>query len=99
MEQQKLAAESGYWPLYRFDPRKLTQGESPLMLDSAPPKADLGQYMRNETRFRLVEQQDGERFRHLLAKAKHEVTVRWALYEQLAHLMAPSPASDNKAGA
>jgi pyruvate-ferredoxin/flavodoxin oxidoreductase len=90
LEQQKLAADSGYWPLYRFDPRRLAQGESPLVLDSAHPRGDLGQFMRNETRFRMVEQQDGERFRTLLAEAKQEAAMRWALYEHVAHLLAPS---------
>ena len=97
LEQQKLAADSGYWPLYRFDPRRLAQGESPLILDSTHPKTDLGQFMRNETRFRMVEQQDGARFRRLLADAKQEVTRRWALYEHLAHLMTPSSAQVGRA--
>jgi pyruvate-ferredoxin/flavodoxin oxidoreductase len=87
LEQQRLAADSGYWPLYRFDPRRRVSGESPLILDSAPPKADLAQFMRNETRFRMVEQQDAERFRRLLAEAKQKVAMRWALYEHLAKLM------------
>ena len=41
LEHQKLAAESGYWPLYRFDPRRATRGGQPLVLDSAHPKADV----------------------------------------------------------
>ena len=28
LEHQKLAADSGYWPLYRFDPRRAAAGES-----------------------------------------------------------------------
>ncbi|MCP9443214.1 MAG: pyruvate:ferredoxin (flavodoxin) oxidoreductase [Nitrospira sp.] len=98
VEQQKLAADSGYWPLYRFDPRRLAHGESPLMLDSPHPKSDLAQYMRNETRFRMVEQQDGERFRALLAEAKQEVAKRWALYEHLARFMAPSHIQGERSG-
>ena len=30
MSQQKLAVDSGVWPLYRFDPRRLAKGEPPL---------------------------------------------------------------------
>ena len=54
-EQQKLAVASGTWPLYRFDPRRAAEGEPLLQLDSPPPKADILAYMRNESRFRMVE--------------------------------------------
>jgi pyruvate-ferredoxin/flavodoxin oxidoreductase len=95
LEQQKLAADTGYWPLYRFDPRRLAAGDNPLQLDSPHPKLDLGKYMNNETRFRVVEQQNPERFRHLLAMAQKEVTMRFSVYEQLAKL-AFSEARDSK---
>jgi pyruvate-ferredoxin/flavodoxin oxidoreductase len=90
LDQQKLAVETGYWPLYRYDPRAAATGESPLKLESAAPKLDLGKYMRNETRFRVVEQQDPERFRTLLAQAQHEIRTRRALYEELARGAAPA---------
>ncbi len=88
-EQQKLAVESGVWPLYRWDPRRIATGESPLKLDSAPGKAEVVQYVRNETRFRMVEQQDPKRFAMLLEHQKREVTNRFAAYEHLAKLMMP----------
>ena len=44
-EQQKLAVDTGYWPLYRFDPRRIAHGESPLKLDSAAPKVELAKYI------------------------------------------------------
>jgi pyruvate-ferredoxin/flavodoxin oxidoreductase len=84
LEQQKLAVEAGYWPLYRFDPRRAQEGGNPLTLESGPPKIELSRFMRNEARFRMVEQQNPERFRQLLAAAQAEVRERYALYEQLA---------------
>jgi pyruvate-ferredoxin/flavodoxin oxidoreductase len=84
IDQQKLAVESGYWPLYRFDPRRLDKGEPPLQLDSVPSRSDLTQFMRNETRFRIVEHQDPERFRELVAAAQRHNAYRTALYQQLA---------------
>jgi pyruvate-ferredoxin/flavodoxin oxidoreductase len=93
LEQQKLAVETGYWPLYRYDPRRAAAGESPLVIDSGAPKGDLAKYMRNETRFRLVEQQNPDRFRELLARAQAEVRRRFALYEELARGSAPKTAS------
>jgi pyruvate-ferredoxin/flavodoxin oxidoreductase len=92
-EQQKLAVDSGYWSLYRFDPRRIAAGESPLKLDSGEPKIDLATYIRNETRFRMVEQQNPAHFKKLLAAAQQEVTSRFAVYQQLAQLSVPSGAT------
>jgi pyruvate-ferredoxin/flavodoxin oxidoreductase len=93
-EQQKLAVESGHWPLFRYDPRRVAEGKNPLMLDSPPPKVDLVQYARNETRYLMVERQNPERFRTLMAMAREVVARRYALYEKLAAPAGPeAPAS------
>ncbi len=86
LDQQKLATESGYWPLYRFDPRRIATGETPLLMDTATIKGSIATFMRNEARFRMVEQQDPERFRGLLVKAEREVKNRFQVYENLAKL-------------
>ena len=63
LDQQKLAVDSGYWPLYRFDPRRAAAGERRASSSTpARRRSTLEQFTRNETRFRLVEQQDPERF-------------------------------------
>ena len=88
-EQQKLAVSSGVWPLYRFDPRRVAAGEPPLQLDCNPPTVPVKTYMRNETRFRMVERLDAERFKRLAAAAQREATQRFAVYQQLAGLRVP----------
>jgi pyruvate-ferredoxin/flavodoxin oxidoreductase len=88
-EQQKLAVDSGHWPLFRYDPRRVLAGEAPLQMDSAAPKVELGSYIRNETRYRMIEQQHPEHFKQLLAMAQREVTNRFATYENLAKLTMP----------
>jgi pyruvate-ferredoxin/flavodoxin oxidoreductase len=90
LDQQKLAVASGYWPLYRFDPRRLAKGESAFQLDSAPPKARVADFARNETRFRMVEQQDPARYRTLMAAAESDARRRVAIYEGLARAHAPA---------
>ena len=53
-------------------------------------------YARNETRYRMVERQDPERFRKLMTAAQREVTRRFELYEQIARIKlsnAPAPAA------
>lgn len=89
--QQKLAVESGVWPLYRFDPRRVETGQPPLQLDMSPPKIPVEQYMRNETRFRIVEKLDPKRFKRLQDMAQREASERVAVYQQLAQLRLPQP--------
>jgi pyruvate-ferredoxin/flavodoxin oxidoreductase len=79
-----MAVDSGYWPLYRFDPRRLERGEHPLVLDSAPPKTDVSSLMAAESRFQATAQQDPERYQALLARASEDIQRRRALYEELA---------------
>jgi pyruvate-ferredoxin/flavodoxin oxidoreductase len=90
-EQQKLAVASGTWPLYRFDPRRAAEGVPLLQLDSPPPKVDILDYMRNESRFRMVEKQDPERFRRLVDQARRVTRERETVYRYLAGLNAPAP--------
>jgi pyruvate-ferredoxin/flavodoxin oxidoreductase len=92
-EQQRLAVESGYWPLYRFDPRREALGESPFVLDSVAPRIDLGKFTRNETRFRLVEQQNPDRFRALMEQSQADIKKHFAVFEEWAHRGGPHPTS------
>ena len=87
--QQKLAVDSGVWPLYRFDPRRLVKGEPPLHLDYGPPKADVADYMRNESRFRVIERASPERFKNFLEESQAAAQRRYAVYKQLAGITAP----------
>lgn len=84
LDQQKLAVETGYWPLFRFDPRLAVDGDPAMQLDSGLPKGDIGKFMRNESRFRAVEQMYPDRFRELLAGAQEHAHQQHALYAQLA---------------
>ena len=98
-EQQRLAVDTGYWPIYRFDPRRVADGANPFQLDSSPPKGSLANYVRNETRFRMVEQQDPERFKSLLADAQAHLSRRYSMYEMLAKFTAPAAANGDGNGA
>ncbi len=89
LDQQKLAVDSGIWPLYRYDPRRVAAGEPPLILDSEGGKARVGDYMRNETRFRMVEKIDPERFKRLAVDAVHASERRVAVYDHMAKLRVP----------
>ncbi len=100
-EQQRLAVDSGHWPLFRFDPRRITTGQSPLVMDSGMPKIELTEFTKNETRFRMVERQHPENFKLLMKTAQRELVNRFAVYDQIARMAMPSgdktPAGEPKA--
>ena len=83
-EQQKLAVDSGVWPLYRFDPSRTADGKPPLHLDSGAPKRRVADYMQNEARFRMVEKLDRKRFERLGQEAERQARRRTEYYRQLA---------------
>ncbi len=89
LEQQKLAVESGLWPLYRYDPRRLLAGEPPLVLDAEGGKVPVDNYMRNETRFRMVEKIDPARFKRLAVEAQKASVRRVAVYDHMSRLRVP----------
>jgi pyruvate-ferredoxin/flavodoxin oxidoreductase len=97
VDQQRLAVETGYWPLYRYDPRRADRGENPFQLDSMPPKGELSSFTRNELRYRLLEQTDAQRALAASRVAQAQVRRRFAFYQQLAgaHVGA-NGASSNK---
>jgi len=84
LEQQKRAVDSWTWPLYRFDPRRKALGQPALQLDCGEPKVRVADYMSHEARFLMVEKQDPERFRGMLAEAQAEAEERFKEYRRLA---------------
>ena len=84
MQQQKLAVESGYWPLYRFDPRLSAERKSPLQLDSGDPKVPLRDYIYKEGRYRILLNSDPDGAKQLLELAENAVHERWRQYKHLA---------------
>jgi pyruvate-ferredoxin/flavodoxin oxidoreductase len=84
LEQQKLAAQSGYWPLYRYNPGRHAEGKNPLVLDSKEPTISLEKFAYNETRFRMLLQSNEERAESLMKLAQHDVRERWHHYHDLA---------------
>ena len=97
MSHQKDAVKSGYWPLYRFHPSEVEDGQ-PFKLDSAKPSMPIRDFVASETRFAILERTDPERAAQLADLAQGDADERWRYYEQLAgmhrsvpHLHAPDP--------
>lgn len=77
-DQQKNAVNSGYWPLFRYNPLK-AKGER-FVLDSKAPTLPLGEFMYNENRFNLIKAKDAELADTFLHEAEHDIHDR---YERL----------------
>jgi pyruvate-ferredoxin/flavodoxin oxidoreductase len=85
LESQKLAVDSGYWPLFRFNPDNVKEGKNPLKLDSKGPKIHLEDYIYKETRYKMLTKSHPEHAAELLKLAQEDVLKRWKVYEQMAN--------------
>lgn len=72
MEHQRLAVESGYWTLYRYNPA----GDEPLTVDSKEPKLPLREFLRSELRFRSLEESDPDTAEALQRLAEEDARAR-----------------------
>jgi len=84
LQQQDLAAASGYWPLFRFNPAMRKVGERPFRLDSPRPTIPFKSYAYNELRYRALANTDPKVAEELLTKAQQVVTEKYRQYEELA---------------
>ncbi len=84
MKQQDLAAASGYWPLFRFNPMMRTVGENPFRLDSPRPRIPLKEYAYNELRYSSLANSRPAEAETLLGMAQAAVTEKYRQYEELA---------------
>ncbi|HEX9897683.1 MAG TPA: pyruvate:ferredoxin (flavodoxin) oxidoreductase, partial [Candidatus Methylomirabilis sp.] len=84
LDQQKAAVQSGYWPLFRYNPALAKTGKNPLQLDSKAPSISLEKYAYNETRYTMLVKSDPQAAKELLVLAQDDVKKRWRLYEHWA---------------
>jgi pyruvate-ferredoxin/flavodoxin oxidoreductase len=86
LDQQRLAVQSGIWPLFRYNPMLLEEGKNPLSIDSKEPTVRVEDYAYNETRYRMLLQSDEARAEMLMKQARGDVQKRWELYRQMAEI-------------
>jgi pyruvate-ferredoxin/flavodoxin oxidoreductase len=91
MNQQKLAVDSGCWPLYRYDPRLTDEGKNPFQLDSKEPSIPLKDYIYTEGRYRILQQSDPTAAKYLLGEAQQNVKERWLYYKNLSEMIDVRP--------
>ncbi len=84
LRQQDLAAASGYWPLFRYNPAMRAAGENPFRLDSPRPTIPFRDYAYNEIRYRALAQTRPEEAAQLLAAAEAAIREKYRTYEEMA---------------
>ncbi len=75
--ESKLAVESGFWPLYRFNPLLGEEGKNPFVLDSKAPDGTLQEFLAGENRFAALEKSFPEESKRLRAKIEADVNARY----------------------
>ncbi len=80
----KLAVDSGYWPLYRFNPTLVDEGKNPFSLDSKAPDGTLQEFLGGETRFAALEKSFPDESKRLRAKIEDEVNDKFTMLKMMA---------------
>jgi pyruvate-ferredoxin/flavodoxin oxidoreductase len=97
MTHQKDAVRSGYWPLYRYQPSDIAEGQ-PFKLDCKAPTIPVSDFAAGETRFAILARTQPERAAELAALIQADVDERWRYYEQLAAIRRAVPHIDGNGG-
>ena len=107
LEQQKLAVQSGYWPLMRYNPALRLDGKNPFQLDSRAPSIRLKEYAYREARYTMLARSNPELAAELLRDAQDDVERQWRVYSARAAMpgrgetpnIAPAEKPDEKLAA
>ncbi len=75
-EEMKRAVASGYWTLYRYDPRK----EHPFQLDSKAPSMPYTEFLDGEVRYASLRRSFPDNAKALFEKGSEEAHRRWLKY-------------------
>ena len=84
IDQMRGAVDSGYWPLYRYDPSRLERGRNPMQLDSGAPTITFQEYASKENRYRALSKTNPEAADRLFDLAQRDLVKRWESYQRLA---------------
>lgn len=82
--EEKFAVETGYWPLYRYNPTLAEEGKNPFTLDSKEPTAEVIDFLKGETRYAALAKQFPDIADGLFEKAADEARGRLAAYKKMA---------------
>ena len=86
MTHQGDLVASGYWPLYRYDPRMAKAGKHPFRVDSRPPTIPFAEVAAKEARYAVLGRVNPEHAGELMAEAQQDIDTRWKLYQEFTEI-------------
>jgi len=86
VDAQKRAVQSGYWPLYRYNPALVAENKNPLQLDSKAATIEFSEYTNAENRYRMLKKANPKAADELMKKAAAWSKAHFAYYQKLAAL-------------
>jgi len=84
--EEKKAVTSGYWNLFRFDPRLKEEGKNPFILDSKAPSTSYQEFLTNEVRYSSLLKQNPERAQALFDQSEKQAMEKFAHLTKLVKL-------------
>ena len=84
LRQQKLAVESCYWPLFRYNPELKKSKKNPMVLDSQRAKIPFEDFAYKEMRYNILNFTNPSEAKRLKVLAQKEIDERWSVYQHLA---------------
>ncbi|MFO8090896.1 MAG: pyruvate:ferredoxin (flavodoxin) oxidoreductase [Desulfatiglandaceae bacterium] len=85
-EEEKKAVESGYWPLYRYNPLLKKEGKNPFILDSKEPKGSFRDFLLGEIRYSSLTRTFPEHAEKLFQQAEEDMREKYAVYKAMAEM-------------
>jgi pyruvate-ferredoxin/flavodoxin oxidoreductase len=85
--ESKIAVESGYWHLFRYNPMNEAEGKNPFELDSKEPQWDKFQdFLKGEVRYTALLKAFPAEATELFKAAESNAKWRYSTYKRLAEL-------------
>ena len=78
-DEMKRAVDSGYWTLYRYDPRR----EQPFVMDSKAPTMDYIEFLDGETRYASLRRSFPQNAEELFASGSEDAARRYEKYKKM----------------
>ncbi len=86
IDEEKKAVQSGYWPLYRYNPQLAVEGKNPFVYETKDPTENMMDFLMNETRYKVLKQQFPEVADTLFEKAIKFKQLKHDYYKKLSEI-------------
>ncbi len=90
--EEQLAVQTGYWPLYRYNPLLALEGKNPFILDyDKAPDGTLQDFLSGENRYAMLEKAFPDESKKLRAQLETEIQKRYETLRVMADPMSICP--------